>query len=72
MTEFLSPVSRDVFSLAAAGNVERLRQVLSAEPKLGVYRMRRCRQGGLPGDRQPEAFPEILEENQDHNGTGIY
>jgi len=34
MIELLSPVSRDVFSLAAIGNVERLRQVLTAEPEL--------------------------------------
>ena len=34
MTELLSPVSRDVFSLAATGNVERLRQVLTAESEL--------------------------------------
>ena len=34
MIELLSRVSRDVFSLAATGNVERLRQVLTAEPEL--------------------------------------
>jgi uncharacterized protein len=34
MVELLSPVSRDVFTLAATGNVERLRQVLTAEPEL--------------------------------------
>lgn len=34
MVELLSPVSRDVFSLAEIGNVERLRQVLTAEPEL--------------------------------------
>lgn len=34
MIKLLSPVSRDVFSLAATGNVERLRQVLTAEPEL--------------------------------------
>ena len=34
MVELLSSVSRDVFSLAATGNVERLRQVLTAEPEL--------------------------------------
>jgi ankyrin repeat protein len=32
--ELLSAVSRDVFSLAAAGKVERLRQLLAAEPEL--------------------------------------
>jgi ankyrin repeat protein len=35
MVALLSPVSRDVFSLVATGNVERLRQVLTAEPELG-------------------------------------
>ena len=34
MVNLLSPISRDVFSLAAIGNVERLRQVLSTEPEL--------------------------------------
>jgi uncharacterized protein len=34
MIELLSCVSRDVFSLAATGNLERLRQVLKAEPEL--------------------------------------
>ncbi len=34
MIELLSRVSRDVFSLAATANVERLRQVLKAEPEL--------------------------------------
>ena len=34
MIELLGRVSRDVFSLAALGNVERLRQVLTAEPTL--------------------------------------
>ena len=40
MIELLSPVSRDVFALAATGNVERLRQVLTAEPELAraMYR----------------------------------
>src|SRR3954447_11375904 len=34
MVEMLSRVSRDVWSLAVAGKVERLREVLSAEPRL--------------------------------------
>jgi ankyrin repeat protein len=40
MIELLSPVSRDVFALAATGNVERLRQVLTAEPEFAraMYR----------------------------------
>lgn len=36
MIEFLSPLSRDVWSLAFIGSVDRLRQVLSAEPKLAT------------------------------------
>jgi ankyrin repeat protein len=38
MIEFLSPLSKDVWSLAITGNVERLRNVLSAEPKLATSR----------------------------------
>ncbi len=34
MIEFLSPLSRDVWALAFIGNVQRLREVLSAEPQL--------------------------------------
>jgi ankyrin repeat protein len=34
MIEFLSPLSRDVWALAFIGNVARLREVLTAEPKL--------------------------------------
>jgi ankyrin repeat protein len=38
MIELLSPFSKDVWSLAFTGNVERLRDVLSAEPKLATSR----------------------------------
>lgn len=34
MVALLSPLSRDVFSLCQTGNVDRLRQVLTAEPEL--------------------------------------
>ena len=34
MVDLLAPVSRDVWALAAAGKVDRLRQVLAAEPHL--------------------------------------
>jgi ankyrin repeat protein len=34
MVDMLSPLSRDVWSLTVAGKVERLRAVLSAEPRL--------------------------------------
>ena len=38
MIEFLSPISRDVWSHAFTGNVERLREVLRAEPGLARSR----------------------------------
>ncbi len=38
MIKLLSPLSKDVGSLAFTGNVERLRDVLSAEPKLATSR----------------------------------
>ncbi len=38
MIEFLAPLSRDVWSLAFIGDVERLRAVLAAEPKLAKAR----------------------------------
>ena len=38
MIDFLSPLSRDVWSLAFIGNAERLRDVLSAERKLAKSR----------------------------------
>jgi ankyrin repeat protein len=36
MIQLLSPVSRDVWSLAKTGNVERLREVLTSEPALAT------------------------------------
>jgi ankyrin repeat protein len=38
MIEFLSPLSSDVWALAFVGNVERLRKVLAAEPRLARSR----------------------------------
>jgi hypothetical protein len=53
MVEMLSRVSRDIWSLTVAGKVERLREVLSAEPRLAkvTYRARpRC--SGCPTRRR--------------------
>ena len=38
MIEYLAPLSKDVWSLAFIGSVERLRDVLAAEPKLAKSR----------------------------------
>jgi len=38
MIDFLSPLSSDVWALAFVGNVERLRKVLAAEPRLARSR----------------------------------
>jgi uncharacterized protein len=57
MVELLSPVSRDVFSLAATGNLERLCEVLKDEPELA----RETRWGVTPLFRLPPAEDSAAE-----------
>jgi ankyrin repeat protein len=57
MVELLGRVSRDVFGLAASGNVERLRQVLSAAPE----RAREVRGGLTPLFHLPEDEDRAVE-----------
>jgi ankyrin repeat protein len=42
MVELLAPLSRDVWTLVSAGKVERLREVLAAEPRLAKVTYQNC------------------------------
>jgi ankyrin repeat protein len=59
VVDFLAPLSRDVWTLVPAGRVARIREVLSAEPRLaGVFWERGTPLFNLPDDE--EAAAEIV------------